>query len=87
MYHGHRWSSESCPRSFRLIPACFWFVDEPETACYLSHQERDLTVVQKRRETGHIASVDQMHQGVVTTAFKDWKVWMFVAVQYGDDTV
>ena len=65
----------------------FWLADEPETAYYLSQQERDLMVVRKRRQIGHTASGDQMHKEDVYKAFKDWKIWMFAFGQFAVDTI
>ncbi len=58
----------------------FWLADEPETAYYLSQEEKDLMVTRKRRQIGHTTSSDQMHKADVIKAFKDWKVWMFAFV-------
>ena len=69
------------------IAVYFWLADEPETAYYLSQEEKDLMVVRKRRQIGHTSSGDQMHKEDVYKAFKDWKVWMFAFGQFAVDTI
>ncbi len=88
-YRGWRWIFiiEGLPTFVLGIAVFFWLADEPETAYYLSHAERELMVVRKRRQVGHTASGDQLHKEDVIKAFKDWKVWMFAAGQFGADTM
>ena len=69
------------------IVVYFWLADEPETAYYLSQEERDLMVVRKRRQIGHTSSGDQMHKADVYKAFKDWKIWAFAFGQFAVDTI
>jgi sugar phosphate permease len=69
------------------VAVYFWLADEPETAHYLSEEERELMVVRKRRQTGHTSSGDQLHQDDVYKAFKDWKIWMFALGQFAVDTI
>ena len=69
------------------IVVYFWLADEPETAYYLSQEERDLMVVRKRRQIGHTSSGDQMHKVDVYKAFKDWKIWAFAFGQFAVDTI
>ncbi|KIW10903.1 hypothetical protein PV08_10202 [Exophiala spinifera] len=88
-YSGWRWIFiiEGLPTFVLGIAVYFWLADEPETAYYLSTEERQLMVIQKRRHVGHTASGDLLHKEDVYKAFKDWKVWMFAAGQFGVDTV
>lgn len=65
----------------------FWLADGPETAYYLSEEERHLMVDRKRRQIGHTTSGDEMHKEDVHKAFKDWKIWLFALGQFGVDTM
>jgi hypothetical protein len=58
----------------------WWLADEPETAYYLTQEEKELMVLRKRRQIGHTETGDEMHKEDVYKAFKDWKVWMFAFV-------
>jgi sugar phosphate permease len=88
-YRGWRWIFiiEGLPSFVLGIVVYFWLADDPETAYYLSPEERQLMITQKRRHVGHTASGDLQHKEDVYKAFKDWKVWMFAAGQFGVDTV
>ncbi len=88
-YRGWRWIFiiEGLPSFVLGIAVYFWLADDPETAYYLSPEERQLMITQKRRHVGHTASGDLLHKKDVYKAFKDWKVWMFAAGQFGVDTV
>lgn len=68
--------------------SCWWLLaDEPETAFYLTQDEKALMIVRKERQVGHTKSGDQMHKADVVKGLKDWKVWMFCIGQFGVDTV
>ncbi|KIV81911.1 hypothetical protein PV11_04059 [Exophiala sideris] len=88
-YRGWRWILilEGLPTFVLGIAVYFWLADGPETAYYLSPEERMLMVVQKRRQIGHTASADLQHKEDVYKALKDWKVWAFGCGQWGADTV
>ena len=54
--------------------------DDPRTAWYLTEDERQMLVTRLQRQTGfheHLDKKDAM------LAFKDWKVWLFAAGQFG----
>ncbi len=86
---GWRWIMilEGLPSVVLGVGIYFWLADEPETAYYLSQEERDLMVVRKRRQIGHTSSGDLLHKEDVIKAFKDWRVWAFAAGQFGADTM
>ena len=65
----------------------FWLADDPETAYYLSEEERHLMLVRKQRQIGYSTSGDQLHKEDVYKALKDWKVWVFAVGQFGVDTM
>lgn len=86
---GWRWILiiEGLP-SFVLGIACWWWLaDEPETAYYLSEEERELVQIRKRRQIGWSRSADEFRKEDVIKALKDWKVWMFCFAQFGADTM
>ena len=71
------------------IPTCLlgiatWFVlaDNPESAYYLSPQERQLVVTRLRRQVGHTGGADQFHKQDVIKGLKDWKIWIFCLAQF-----
>lgn len=78
---------EGLPSIVLGVIVYFWLADEPETAYYLTQEQRDLMVVRKRRQIGHTSSGDLLHKEDVIKAFKDWKVWMFAFGQFGVDTM
>jgi len=78
---------EGLPTLVLGIAVYFWLADAPETAYYLSPEERELMVIQKRRQIGHTASADLQHKEDVYKALKDWKVRAFGCGQWRADTV
>ncbi|EXJ89751.1 hypothetical protein A1O3_02818 [Capronia epimyces CBS 606.96] len=86
---GWRWIMiiEGLPSFVLGIAVYFWLADAPETAYYLSQEERNLMLVRKRRQIGHTSSADLLHKQDVIKAFMDWKVWMFAVGQFGADTM
>jgi sugar phosphate permease len=68
--------------------SCSWLLaDEPETAFYLTAEEKALMIVRKERQIGHTKAADQMHREDVIKGLKDWKIWVFCVAQFGVDTV
>lgn len=65
----------------------FWLSDDPSVAYFLTPAEKDLMLVRKRRQIGHTTSSDLLHKEDVIKAFKDWKIWVFAAAQFGVDTL
>jgi sugar phosphate permease len=86
---GWRWIMilEGLPAFVLGIAVYWWLADEPETAYYLTKEERDLILVRKRRQIGYSSSADQMHEEDVIKGLKDWKIWVFAAGQFGVDTM
>ena len=78
---------EGLPSFVLGIAVYFWLADEPETAYYLSEEERHLMMVRKQRQIGYSSSGDHLHKEDVYKALKDWKVWVFAAGQFGVDTM
>lgn len=88
-YSGWRWIMilEGLPSIVLGVIVYFWLADEPETAYYLSQEEKDLMIIRKRRQIGHTSSGDVLHKEDVFKALKDWKVWAFAVAQFGADTM
>ena len=86
---GWRWIMiiEGFPSIILGVAVYFWLADDPETAYYLSKEERELMVVRKRRQIGHTSSGDFLHKEDVFRALKDWKTWAFACGQFGADTM
>lgn len=68
--------------------SCWWLLaDEPDTASYLTEEDKALMMVRKERQIGYTKAADQMHKEDVVKGLKDWKVWIFSLAQFGADTV
>ena len=86
---GWRWIFiiEGLPTTI-LGVSCIWLLaDSPETAFYLTPEEKALMIVRKHRQIGYTKSADTMHKDDVFKALKDWKVWAFCFGQFGVDTM
>ncbi|KAL4788191.1 major facilitator superfamily domain-containing protein [Aspergillus varians] len=86
---GWRWIIilEGLPTFILGIATWFWLADSPDTAHYLTMQERELIDLRMRRQIGHTKSSDQMHKEDVYAGLKDWKIWLFTIGQFGGDTI
>lgn len=87
--HRLRWIMiiEGLP-TFVLGIATWWLLaDSPETAYYLTPEERALMVVRKRREHGHTESADFLHKKDVYKGLLDWRIYMFCMGQFGADNM
>ncbi|KAL8998966.1 MAG: hypothetical protein Q9169_002072 [Polycauliona sp. 2 TL-2023] len=86
---GWRWILilEGLPSLVLGIATWFALADNPETAFYLSSEEKELIRVRRSRQTGQTASAQEFHKADVYAALKDWKVYAFCAGQFGTDTV
>ncbi|KAI4261786.1 MAG: hypothetical protein L6R42_003018, partial [Xanthoria sp. 1 TBL-2021] len=86
---GWRWILilEGLPSVVLGIATWFLLADSPETAFYLSSEEKHLVNVRRDRQLGQTSSAQNFHRADVYAAFKDWKVYAFCAGQFGTDTV
>lgn len=78
---------EGIPTAILGIAIWFWLADNPQSAHYLTPQERDLIELRMRRQIGHTKSSDQMHKKDVYEGLCDWKIWLFCFGQFGADVV
>jgi hypothetical protein len=65
----------------------FFLADSPETAYYLTPDEKALMIVRRNREIGQTASAQKFHKADVKLGLKDWKVYAFCFAQFGADTM
>lgn len=86
---GWRWIMiiEGLPTVVLGVATWFLLADNPETAFYLSPQERDLMHIRRIRQVGYTNSAQQFHWADVRDALTDWKVWIFCLAQFGSDTM
>lgn len=78
---------EGIPTAVLGVAIFFLMPNDPESAYFLSDDEKKLMIVRQGREYGNTASAQQFSKHDVMKAFKDWKVWMFCASQFGADTM
>jgi sugar phosphate permease len=86
---GWRWIMiiEGLPTFVLGIATWWWLADEPESAYYLTREEKALMVVRKERQIGYSKSGDHFHKEDMMLTFKDWKVWVICVGQFGADAV
>jgi hypothetical protein len=74
--------------TFLLGIATWWILpDSPETAYFLTDEERTYAAARLRRQTGYTKSATEFHWADVKKCFLDWKVWLFCFAQFGADTM
>lgn len=86
---GWRWIMilEGLP-TFVLGIATWWILpDSPETAYFLTPQERAFAAARLMRQTGYTKQAAEFHWEDVRKCFLDWKVWLFCFAQFGSDTM
>ncbi|KAF5020943.1 hypothetical protein F66182_7024 [Fusarium sp. NRRL 66182] len=86
---GWRWIIilEGIPTVVLGIAVWFWLADDPDSARYLTINERELIDLRMRRQIGHTKSSDQMHKEDVYQGLKDWKIYLFCIGQFGGDII
>ncbi|KAF3034338.1 hypothetical protein E8E12_006148 [Didymella heteroderae] len=86
---GWRWIMiiEGIPTVLLGIAIFFVMPNDPQSAYFLSDDEKRLMVVRHGRAYGNTASAQEFDKQDVLKAFKDWKVWIFCASQFGADTM
>ena len=86
---GWRWILiiEGLPSFVVGIATWFLLADDPETAFYLSSEEKHLIKIRRARQLGQTASAQEFHKADVYAAFNDWKVYAFCVGQFGTDTM
>ncbi|KFA81386.1 hypothetical protein S40288_08383, partial [Stachybotrys chartarum IBT 40288] len=86
---GWRWIIilEGIPTCVLGIAVWWWLADNPDSAHYLTAQEKELIDLRMRRQIGHTKSSDLMHKKDVYEGLKDWKIWLFCIGQFGGDII
>ncbi|KAM5343556.1 hypothetical protein ACJ41O_012093 [Fusarium nematophilum] len=86
---GWRWILiiEGIPTVILGIAIPWWLADTPDSARYLTIQERELIDLRMRQQVGHTKSGDEMHKEDVYAGLKDWKIWLFCIGQFGVDVI
>ncbi|KAI9708444.1 MAG: hypothetical protein M1820_003904 [Bogoriella megaspora] len=86
---GWRWIMiiEGLP-TFVIGVASFWLLaDGPETAYFLSAEERELSTLRLSQQKGYTKSASEFHWKDVREGLLDWKLWAFCVSQFGSDTM
>jgi len=78
---------EGIPTVLLGIAIFFLLPNDPESAYFLNNNEKRMMVVRHGRAYGYTASAQEFDKQDVMKAFKDWKVWIFCASQFGADTM
>ncbi len=86
---GWRWIMiiEGLPTFVLGIAVYWWLADDPETAYYLTDEERRLGLIRKERQIGWSRTGDTLTKGDVYKGLQDWKIWAFAVGQFGVDTM
>ncbi|KAL8716125.1 MAG: hypothetical protein Q9220_000030 [cf. Caloplaca sp. 1 TL-2023] len=86
---GWRWILilEGLPSFILGIATWFLLADNPETAYYLSIEEKDLVRLRRQRQAELTESAREFHKADVYAGLKDWRVYAFAAGQFGTDTM
>lgn len=78
---------EGIPTVLLGVAIFFIMPNDPESAYFLNEDEKRLMVVRHGRAYGNTTSAQQFSKQDMMKAFKDWKVWIFCASQFGADTM
>lgn len=86
---GWRWIMiiEGIPTTLIGVAIWWWLADDPDSAYYLTPEEKALTDARMRRQIGHTKSGDMMHKKDVYAGLKDIKIWLFCVGQFGGDII
>lgn len=86
---GWRWIMilEGMPTFVLGIATWFILANDPESAYYLSDEEKQLMIIRRERQFGQTQSAQVFHKEDAYLALNDWKVYAFCAGQFGADTM
>ena len=74
--------------TFLLGLACFFLLaNNPDSARYLTADEKALMRTRFKRQIGQTTSAQEMYKEDVILGLKDWKIWVFAIAQFGADTM
>ena len=83
---GWRWIMilEGLPTFVLGIVCWWWLADSPETAYYLSAEEKEMMIQRRAAQTGQ---TDDFDWADVRKGLKDWKIYAFCFGQFGGDAM
>ena len=83
-WRGWRWIFliNGIPTIVTGVVAPFVLPNSPETAKFLTPEERESLVIIRSREAGQTASAQLMNKKDAMDALKDWKTWVISSGQY-----
>jgi MFS family permease len=86
---GWRWIMiiEGIPTFLVGIATFFLLPNSPDTAYFLTENEKKMMLIRHSREYGNTTSALEFHPKDMKKAFLDWKVWLFCVGQFGVDTM
>ncbi|KAH7039908.1 major facilitator superfamily domain-containing protein [Microdochium trichocladiopsis] len=87
--NGWRWIMiiEGIPTVFLGVAIWWWLADDPDSAHYLTPEERLLIEARMLRQIGRTKNGDLMHKADVYAGLKDIKIWLFCVGQFGGDII
>lgn len=85
---GWRWIMilEGIPTAVLGVFTWFFLADDPDTAYYLTQEDRNLVALRRSRYVGQTESAQKFHWADVKEGALDWKIYAFCAGQFGADT-
>ncbi|KAK6581861.1 hypothetical protein PZA11_005558 [Diplocarpon coronariae] len=86
---GWRWIFiiEGIPTVFMGIATMWLLPDSPETAYFLTEEDRKMMKVRTSCEYGQTAAAQEFSKKDMIKGFTDWKCWAFYFGQFGVDTM
>ncbi|KAJ5325831.1 hypothetical protein MYU51_001175 [Penicillium brevicompactum] len=86
---GWRWIMiiEGMPTVLLGVATWFGLADGPDTAYYLTKEERVIVARRRARYVGQTDSAQKFHWADVKEGVMDWKIWAFSIGQFGIDTM
>ncbi|KZV90322.1 putative MFS transporter [Exidia glandulosa HHB12029] len=86
---GWRWILiiEGIPSFILGIATFFLLPDDPESARFLSEDEKTYMHARRLQQQGETLDAQKFHWADVRACLKDWKVWGFAFAQFGADTM
>ncbi|KAK0386582.1 hypothetical protein NLU13_6417 [Sarocladium strictum] len=86
---GWRWIMiiEGIPTVILGASIWWWLADDPESAHYLTPDDRLLIDARMRLQVGRTRSGDLMHKADVYAGLRDVKIWLFCLGQFGGDII
>lgn len=78
---------EGIPTVLLGISMWFFIPNDAQSAYFLTENEKRMMIIRHGREYGNTTSAQEFSKKDMMKAFKDWKVWIFCASQFGADTM